>query len=263
MDNLNALAPDFPTESKTYPNSPHHGGRAWERRDEFEINDEGWLVWVGKGNHYTEGFEKSLWGTTTTIAGITYEWGIPMWWLTDAGAPRREQFGENNAHNFGWGNSLRLGPQFNAYMQWMATVGHIIVDRYYNSTGIVNPRYDQGGKPDELKKPTRAHFGKDGPGGHYDKEQADLLKMQSVTLNYQFRADQLSRVGLGVLGMQNLSVGLTGRDLITITNCLCPNAESGLRYEDDTEGTGSARNFGTGRSYPPGRTVSLEVSITF
>ena len=41
--------------------------------DFFEVNDEGWVVWVGKGNHFTEGIEKKLWGTTTKIGGIVYD----------------------------------------------------------------------------------------------------------------------------------------------------------------------------------------------
>src|SRR5690606_26865520 len=34
---------------------------------QFQVNDDGLLVWVGEGNSYTEGLEKELWGTQATI----------------------------------------------------------------------------------------------------------------------------------------------------------------------------------------------------
>jgi hypothetical protein len=264
LDSLDALAADYPTESKTYPNSPHHGGKAWDRRDEFEVNDEGWVVWVGKDNHYTDGIAKGLWGTTTNIGGIVYEWGIPNWWLTEAGAPRREAFGSNNQLNFGWGNNFRVGGQTTAHMQWTASVGQVIVDHTWTRTSdFSNPKHDQGGKPDELKKPTRAHYGNDGPGGHYHKSTADFMKMQSVGLSYQLNSDQIRRFGLGAIGLQSVTMGITGRDLIMFHNCSCSNVESTRRYEDGAAAEGNARNWNVGREYPASSTLTGEVSLTF
>jgi hypothetical protein len=265
LDNLNSLAPEFATESPTYPEgSPHHNGSAWERRDEFQVNDEGWVVWVGKGNHYTEGKEKNLWGTTTKIAGIVYEWGIPNWWLNSAGAVRREQVGNHDTFNFGWGNNFRVGSQLTAGMQWMASVGSVGFDRSWSGlSDLASPKYDQGGKPDELKKPVRYNYAESGPGSHWHKSLTEFLKLQSLNVAYQLNSDQIGRLGLGALGMQAVTIGLTGRDLITIHNCSCINAEASRRIEDGEEGVRSVRNSTTARLYPASATLTGEISVTF
>src|SRR5690606_33544006 len=33
----------------------HRGGSAAERAEEFQVNDDGWVVWVGPGNTYRDG----------------------------------------------------------------------------------------------------------------------------------------------------------------------------------------------------------------
>ena len=52
----------------------------------WEVNDEGYLVPVGVGNHWYEGKSKKLWGTTVIIDGITYNWGVPQPAFDDATA---------------------------------------------------------------------------------------------------------------------------------------------------------------------------------
>lgn len=42
------------------------------RASEFQVNDEGLLVWVGPGANFTEGETKKLWGNTTTIGTANY-----------------------------------------------------------------------------------------------------------------------------------------------------------------------------------------------
>ncbi len=51
---------------------------AQARASEFQVNDDGLLVWVGPGNTYTEGETKKLWGTSTTIGTTNYGWGMPI-----------------------------------------------------------------------------------------------------------------------------------------------------------------------------------------
>ena len=36
---------------------------------EFQVNDDGYLVWVGSGNTWKDGITKTLWGTSTNIDG--------------------------------------------------------------------------------------------------------------------------------------------------------------------------------------------------
>jgi hypothetical protein len=257
------LSPDWPSSPGKY--GPHHGGRVWDRRDEFEINDEGWLVWVGKGNHYTEGFSKNLWGTSTNIAGINYEWGIPNWWLGTDGAPRRERFATNAQHNFGWGNNLRLGAGLTAHMQWMAIVGQVIVDHNHSGfSDLASSKHDQFGKPDQLKKPARAHFGINGPGGQYHKERADVMKLRTLSLNYALSPDNLDRLGLAGMGMRTLTLGLVGRDLLNIHNCACPDAEQSYFFlTPELEGTGRNHYWTSTMTYPSSATFTAEIQMTF
>src|SRR5690606_10669312 len=37
--------------------------------DQFQVNDDGFLVYVGEGNSYRDGIAKNLWGTTGTVNG--------------------------------------------------------------------------------------------------------------------------------------------------------------------------------------------------
>jgi hypothetical protein len=91
----------------------------------------------------------------------------------------------------------------------------------------------------------------------------DFLKLQSLTLAYQLSADQIGRFGLGSLGMRNVTIGLTGRDLLNVHNCTCANVEQTRSYEDNAEGEGNARYWTSSRAYPASATLTGEISITF
>ena len=93
--------------------------------DEFEVNDEGYLVWVGSGNHYWEGMDKGLWGTSspfTNSNGQSYRWGYPIFELTEEGTPHRTLLGEGAPANFGWLNTFRWGG-FSIFAQLHASIG--------------------------------------------------------------------------------------------------------------------------------------------
>ena len=47
---------------------------------EFQHNDQGFVVWVGEGNTWEDGFTKDLWGTTTNFEGypVPVQWGHPI-----------------------------------------------------------------------------------------------------------------------------------------------------------------------------------------
>ena len=50
--------------------------------DQFQVNDDGYLVWVGDGYSYTEGLSNQLWGSygEITVGEETrsYDWGMPI-----------------------------------------------------------------------------------------------------------------------------------------------------------------------------------------
>ena len=45
---------------------------------QFDVNDEGWVVPVGAGNTWRDGIAKNLWGSSVTIDGTAYGWGLPI-----------------------------------------------------------------------------------------------------------------------------------------------------------------------------------------
>ncbi|MCG8603436.1 SusC/RagA family TonB-linked outer membrane protein, partial [bacterium] len=50
---------------------------------EFQVNDDGYIVWVGEGNSFQDGISKTLWGLSADLTdahGVThtYNWGIPI-----------------------------------------------------------------------------------------------------------------------------------------------------------------------------------------
>ena len=236
--------------------SVHHGGKACDRADEFELNDEGWLVWVGEGNHYWEGIEKGLWGTSTNIGGAVYEWGIPFWWLDANGSPRREQMADAATYNLGLTNNLRWG-QWSVHTSFSATFGAEVVDGYHRGHIDFHPRQDMfgpaGERPDELKKPARHWWALAGGGGAIHLERIDFLKLRQASVNYRFTRDQLSRWGLGAV--DGVTLGLVGRNLINLTNCPCPDGEMGLTID--------VRGNSVTRGYPATRSLTAEMEVTF
>ena len=58
---------------------------AQSKASEFQVNDDGYLVWVGAGNTWKDGITKTLWGTSTNIDGKTYNWGRPIQYADETG----------------------------------------------------------------------------------------------------------------------------------------------------------------------------------
>jgi TonB-linked SusC/RagA family outer membrane protein len=81
--------------------------------DQFQVNDDGYLVWVGQGLSWTDGVagkctkttanpDGNCWGTTGTVGGRTYPWGMPILLVDSAGTTMRVKIGDSNP-DFHWG----------------------------------------------------------------------------------------------------------------------------------------------------------------
>ncbi|MQA89478.1 MAG: TonB-dependent receptor plug domain-containing protein [Gemmatimonas sp.] len=235
----------------------HHGGKALPYIDEFMFNDEGMVVWVGEGNHYTEGVDKNLWGTTKEIEGVVYNWGAAFQERDEFGNPFRQLAGTGNPYSLGWINSFRLGANltFSAHLH-----GSVGADAHNLATrNLINNRnsyiMDAGGKPVGLKKPISYYAASIVGNTNYYVERANYLKLRSLAVNYQMGQEQLARFGLGGMGMETLTLGLVGRNVFTVSTF------SGF----DPEG---ALNLATGVNsqtvpYPATRTLTASASVTF
>lgn len=243
----------------------HRGGDAVPFADQFQVNDEGYLVWVGDKN-YTDGMvngevQPGTWGTVSpSIGGRTYEWGIPFFEQDESGQNKRPSLGTGNAVNFGWINNVRWG-NFNFHAQLHASLGGVANNRAFQdmiTDGTRNfPGMDQSGKPDGLKKPIAYYVDAVGSGGStYITEKADYLKLRTLSVNYRLNQSHFDRLGLQGLGISSLQIGLTGRNIFTITNYSGFDPEQALNLNNRL-------NAATTGIYPSTRQWTADVQITF
>lgn len=253
--------------------------------NEFQVNDDGYLVWVGDGYTYRDGITQQRWGLTTDLAGQSYRWGMPFYGLEcqrrtaegdfellPAAACEEEldpaKYTSQHLHNF-----LRIGdstPDFawsfssnfrwkglNVYALLDAEVGH---DIYFHTgqwamrelgSGIV----DEKGTSDELKKPIGYYA------TMYDVNESNsfyvtdgtYLKLREVAVSYTFRQDQLPRFFGGFF--QRATVQLIGRNLFTFTDFpgYDPEVGSGNAAVERTDSYG----------YPNYRTYTAMLELVF
>jgi len=224
------------------------------RASEFQVNDDGLLVWVGQGNQFTEGETKQLWGTSTTIGTTNYAWGSPITLRDSTGSNALVRIGDGNPDfHFGVSNNVQW-KDFSFYALVDANVG----GQLYNRTNQRMYQYgrsadvDQVGKPQELKKPTDyyvALYAANDPTDYF-VEDAGFVKVREVSVGYRVPTSVLGRFGR--VGVEGMRLNLIGRNLFTFTDYKGYDPEAGgaiVRMD----------SFG----YPRYRTITGSVEITF
>ena len=227
---------------------------AQARASEFEVNDEGLLVWVGADNQFTEGETKGLWGSSATIGGTNYAWGMPIVLKDDVGNNQVVRIGNGNP-DFHWGISNNVSWRgFEVYALVDAQVG----GQNYNQTRQRMYQWarhgdvDQVGKPQELKKPIEyyvALYAANDPTDYF-VEDAGYIKLRELALTYRLSGAALSAVNR--FGARGATLSLIGRNLLTSTN---------YRGYDPEVGNTLVRvdSF----DYPRYRTFSGSLQVTF
>ncbi|MEX2281848.1 MAG: SusC/RagA family TonB-linked outer membrane protein [Gemmatimonadota bacterium] len=236
-------------------------------RDQFQVNDDGLLVWVGAGNTWRDGLSNkctptnaagTCWGTTTSIAGQTFNWGMPIKLVDSTGATRRVKIGDSNPDfKVGVANSVTW-KGINLYALVDAQVGGDI----YNATKqrmYQHQRHhdeDQAGKPDERKKPITYYT----PGLYnadvdisWFVEDASFVKLREVSLRYTL--DRARFAPLARVGLERASLSLIGRNLHYWTGY------SG--YDPEVNGSGQAHTRADDFDFPSYRTITASIEIIF
>jgi TonB-linked SusC/RagA family outer membrane protein len=247
----------------------HDNGSAANNMDQFQINDDGLMVWVGAGNSYQDGpgadgiagTTDDLWGSPSgVVGGRTYAWGMPIVEADASGSSSfRQKIGDGTHYNLGWINSFTFGA-FSLHAQMNAKIGGEAVNTQHQ--GMINnrnsyPLMDQFGRPEGLKKPVgywQAIYA-GGGASTYFVEDGSYLKLRVLSANYRFPPNQLARFGLARMGITSMQLGLIARDVFTITDYRGFDPEQGLAV------TGAAQTAGS--AYPPSRTFTAEIQLTF
>ena len=196
------------------------------RANEFDVNDEGLLVWVGldasgQPKRYTQGETPTGgWGSTATIGTTSYGWGMPIKLRDSTGSDAVVRIGDGTP-DFHWGVSNNVSwKSWDLYALVDANVG----GNAYNQTNqrmyqwARSADVDQAGKPQELKKPIEyyvALYSANDPTDYF-VEDASFVKLREVSVRYRFSGRPLS--WFSRFGATGASISLIGRNLMTFTN---------------------------------------------
>jgi TonB-linked SusC/RagA family outer membrane protein len=186
----------------------------------FQVNDEGFLVYVGTGNAWNEGVTKRLWGTSTTLGGLAYGWGNPINLRDSIGQIAQVRIGDLSPDgNFGIGNTFRFGG-FQVYGLVSGQYGGQIYNQAKQTTlnGARNGIVDQYGRPEEKKKPSTYYTALyDGNSVQaYYLETGTWAKLTEVNVAYTVPDSRMT--WFRRTGLTQLRVEVTGRDLFTWSN---------------------------------------------
>ena len=255
---------------------------------EFQVNDQGWLVWVGEGNSYQDGITKNLW--QTRLPASESPWGVPLSWghpIVDR--PLTGQPGQGVGINTVIGNSLpnyrfTVSNDFSykkltLYVLMDATIGHLINNQgeQWGLLSLSSAFFDQAGERVETAKPIgyswRAGTPEStGTGGFYDTlnpnnrvlESGSFAKLREVSLSYR-----IGQVG----GLGDWTLGVVGRNLLTLTGYSGLDPEVGCGNQNasgcggggsGTQGTGSGLiNQTDAFEFPTLRTITFSISTRF
>ena len=243
--------------------------------DEFAVNDDGYLVWVGKDpatgqtnswrdgltvkpNQCRTGLTTCGWGSSFSARGFTYRWGEPFRaWDEVNDEVRRVRMGSSLPDvAFGFGSNLRY-KGLSSYLGLRGAVG----GKVYNETRMwyyANLRHgdlDQRGKPNELKKTVdyyqRALAQNDAGFVDLFLEDGTYLKLGEARLSYRLSREQSQRL-LRSLAPADMTLGINARNLFTLTKYggFDPEVGSPLSRVDNVD-------------YPFTRTLTFTFDINF
>ncbi len=227
-------------------------------QDQFQIDDNGFVVPVGVGNNFTDGKAKNLWGTVVRIDNINYAWGRPFLEIDSlTGSTKRDLIADFAPDfRFGFGNTFRF-KGFRLYTLFNGQLGGEIYNQVRQTVlrdGDA-PEVDQSGKPDELRKNV-AYYGTGVAQGNVPwlrefVEDATFARLQELAFGYLF--DARRHPWIGKVGASRIQADFIGRNVLTLTNY------SGLNVE--AAAGALIRNDNT--VYPLTRTWTAAFTVTF
>ena len=219
-------------------------------REQFQVNDDGYLVPVGPGGSY----RNMQWGETVVIDGRSYAWGLPFRELDEDGQPAIVKIGDGNPDvNLGLNSSFRYRG-LSLYGLLTVQVGGEVYNftqqrMFQNQRSI---RQDQAGKPDELKKPVGYYtvLYNTNTVNNFFVEGGTHAKLRELAVRYRLDARRIG--ALSRLGIEHLQLGLVGRNLLVLSN-----------YTGYDPEVGTVINRLDNFVYPQYRTITASIEIEF
>jgi TonB-linked SusC/RagA family outer membrane protein len=239
----------------------------------FQLNDEGWLVWVGANNNPSMGITDNLWGTT--LAAGSAPWGVALSWgnpiiLRGGGATG------TGAQSVKLGNALpdfRFAvtqdaryKRFSAYILVDAAIGQKVWNQgfHWAHLDFLSADVDQVGKNVKAAKPIGYYWRAPQPdgagiGGFYDilgpnnysVEDASYAKLRELLVSYHIGA---------IGGAGDWQVSLVGRNLFTLTGYRGFDPEVGIA---GGEAGSAAINAVDAFTFPNTRSFTIGLSSSF
>ncbi len=225
--------------------------------DQFDINDDGYVVWVGQGNSWRDGVSGGLWGTQMVdeVTGRAYDWGIPFLLTDEQDIVVYDRVGRSEPDlGWGWLNNIRY-KGFNLHTHLQGQVGGNVYNENRQRTyfELRGGDQDQAGKSEATKKPfnyyTRLYNGYDWTAEFI--EPGWFVKLRTVSLTYAVGSSTLERIKLG--GLSQIDLGLIMRNAYTWTD---------FGGWDPEAGSVLSRIEGEG-TYPKMRQITAYMEITF
>ncbi len=235
----------------------------------FQINDEGFLVWVGAGHSWRDGITQNLWQEQLPAGsapwGVALNWGMPITLRDAIGTARQVALG-NALPDFRFSVSQNLHwNRLTVYALLDASIGQDVWNqgRHWAHLDLLAREIDQEGKSVETAKPLgyywRAGGAAGGLGGFYDilapnsrfVETASFAKLREVLVSY----------ALGpVMGVGSWEVSVVGRNLFTITGYKGFDPEVGITGGEAGSAAVSAIDSFT---FPGLRSFTVGLSTSF
>ncbi len=241
----------------------------------YQVDNKGWVVWVGEGNSYTDGITKNLWQTKLSAANSP--WNYPLQFghpIIDR--PLKGEKGEGVGINHIIGNALpnfRFGfnntityKKLSLYALLDGTIGHKIQNQGegWGLLDYSSGYFDQGNQTVQTAKPVGYSWrvgGSEGAGSggfydllgpnNYNTENGSYAKFREVSLTYQ----------LGKLrGVGDWTVSAIGRNLFTFTKYSGYDPEVGV--SGGQAGSGLINQVDA-FDFPTLRTYTISISTRF
>ncbi len=255
----------------------------------YQINDDGWIVWVGQGNSWRDGITKNLWQVVNPAS--SNPWGVPLSFghpIVDRPLCVDDQGGLTGTiqcqPGAGTGSSQILGnvfPKFRftfsndiqykkltLYALLDGTIGHRINNQseQWGLFDFQSEHFDRGESTVETAKPSGYGWrvgppeNAAGTGGfynvlgvnNYSLEDGSFAKLREVSLTY--------KVG-SVAGVGDWTLGVIGRNLLTFTGYSGLDPETGIGGDTST-GSGLI-NQTDAFGFPTLRTFTFSLSTRF